>query len=48
MEESTFIEISVKVQVSQGNNAQWEKRTAKIRKINHLDKALMMNSIIEF
>jgi hypothetical protein len=48
MEESTFIEISVKVQVGQGNNAQWEKCTAKIRKIDHLDKELMMNSIIEF
>jgi hypothetical protein len=47
-EESTFIEISVKVQVGQGNNAQWEKRTTKIRKIDHLDKELMMNSIIEF
>jgi hypothetical protein len=48
MEELTFIEISVKVQVGQGNNAQWEKRTAKIRKIDHLDKELMMNIIIEF
>jgi hypothetical protein len=48
-EESTFIEISIKVQVGgQGNNIQWEKRTAKIRKINHLNKELMMNSIIEF
>jgi hypothetical protein len=49
MEESTFVEIGTKVQVSgQGNNIQWEKRTAKIRKINHLNKELMMNSIIEF
>jgi hypothetical protein len=49
MEESTFVEISTKVQVGgQGNNAQWEKRTVKIRKIDHLDKELMMNSIIEF
>jgi hypothetical protein len=48
MEESTFIEISTKVQVGQGNNIQWEKHTAKIRKINHLNKELMMNSIIEF
>jgi hypothetical protein len=49
MEESTFIEISIKVQVGgQGNNIQWEKRTVKIRKINHLNKELMMNSIIEF
>jgi hypothetical protein len=32
-EESTFVEISTKVQVGgQGtNNIQWEKRTAKIR-----------------
>jgi hypothetical protein len=49
MEESTFVEISTKVQVGgQGNNIQWEKRTAKIRKIGHLNKELMMNSIIEF
>jgi hypothetical protein len=49
MEESMFVEISTKVQVGgQGNNIQWEKRTAKIRKINHLNKELMMNSIIEF
>jgi hypothetical protein len=48
-EESTFVEISTKVQVGgQGNNIQWEKRTAKIRKIDHLNKELMMNSIIEF
>jgi hypothetical protein len=48
-EESTFVEISIKVQVGgQGNNIQWEKRTTKIRKINHLNKELMMNSIIEF
>jgi hypothetical protein len=47
-EESTFVEISVKVQVGQGNNAQWEKHTTKICKIDHLDKELMMNSIIEF
>jgi hypothetical protein len=47
-EESTFIKIIVKVQVGQGNNAQWEKCTVKIRKIDHLDKELMMNSIIEF
>jgi hypothetical protein len=48
-EESTFVEISTKVQVGgQGNNIQWEKRTAKIRKINHLNKELMINSIIEF
>jgi hypothetical protein len=48
-EESMFIEISTKVQVGgQGNNAQWETRTAKIRKIDHLDKELIMNSIIEF
>jgi hypothetical protein len=48
-EESTFIEINVKVQVGgQGNNLQWEKRTVKIRKIDHLNKELMMNSIIEF
>jgi hypothetical protein len=48
-EESMFIEISTKVQVGgQGNNIQWEKHTAKIRKINHLNKELMMNSIIEF
>jgi hypothetical protein len=49
MEESTFVEISTKVQVGgQGNNIQWEKRTTKIRKIDHLNKELMMNSIIEF
>jgi hypothetical protein len=49
MEESKFVEISTKVQVgSQGSNIQWEKRTTKIRKINHLNKELMMNSIIEF
>jgi hypothetical protein len=50
MEESTFVdEISTKVQVGgHGSNIQWEKRTAKIRKINHLNKELMMNSIIEF
>jgi hypothetical protein len=49
MEESMFVEVSTKVQVgSQGNNIQWEKRTAKIRKINHLNKELMMNSIIKF
>jgi hypothetical protein len=48
-EESTFVEISMKVQVGgQGNNIQWEKHTAKIRKINHLNKELMMNSIIKF
>jgi hypothetical protein len=49
-EESTFVEISTKVQVlgGQGNNIQWEKRTSKIRKIDHLNKELMMNSIIEF
>jgi hypothetical protein len=48
-EESTFVEISMKVQVGgQGNNIHWEKRTAKIRTINHLNKELMMNSIIEF
>jgi hypothetical protein len=48
-EESTFVEISIKIQVgSQGNNIQWEKHTMKIRKINHLNKELMMNSIIEF
>jgi hypothetical protein len=48
-EESTFVEISTKVQVGgQGSNIQWEKRTTKIRKINHLNKELMMNSIIEF
>jgi hypothetical protein len=49
MEELTFVKISTKVQVSgQGNNIQWEKRTAKICKINHLNKELMMNSIIKF
>jgi hypothetical protein len=49
MEESTFVEISTKAQVGgQGNNIQWEKRTVKIRKINHLNNELMMNSIIEF
>jgi hypothetical protein len=51
MEESTFVEISTKVRQvvgGQGNNIQWEKRTAKIRKIDHLNKELMMNSIIEF
>jgi hypothetical protein len=49
MEESTVVEISTKVEVGgQGNNIQWEKRTVKIRKINHLNKELMMNSIIEF
>jgi hypothetical protein len=49
MEESTFVEISMKVQVGgQGNNIQWEKRTTKICKIDHLNKELMMNSIIEF
>jgi hypothetical protein len=49
MEESTFVEISIKVQVGgQGNNIQWEKHTTKIRKIDHLNKELMMNSIIEF
>jgi hypothetical protein len=48
-EESTFVEISTKVQVGgQGNNVQWEKRTTKIRKIDRLNKELMMNSIIEF
>jgi hypothetical protein len=48
-EESSFVEISMKVQVGgQGNNIQWEKRTRKIRKIDHLNKELMMNSIIEF
>jgi hypothetical protein len=48
-EESTFVEISTKVQVGgQGNNIQCEKRTTKIRKIDHLNKELMMNSIIEF
>jgi hypothetical protein len=49
MEESTFVEISTKVLVgSQGNNIQWETCTVKIQKINHLNKKLMMNSIIEF
>jgi hypothetical protein len=48
MEESTFVEISTKVQIGgQGNNIQWEKRTVKICKIDHLNKELMMNSIIE-
>jgi hypothetical protein len=48
-EESTFVKISTKVQVGgQGNNIQWEKRTTKIHKIDHLNKKLMMNSIIEF
>jgi hypothetical protein len=48
-EESTFVDISIKVPVGgQGNNIQWEKHTAKICKINHLNKELMMNSIIEF
>jgi hypothetical protein len=48
-EESAFVEIIIKVQVGgQGNNIQWEKRTTKIRKIDHLNKELMMNSIIEF
>jgi hypothetical protein len=48
-EESTFVKISTKVQVGgQGNNIQWEKCTTKIRKIDHLNKELMMNSIIEF
>jgi hypothetical protein len=32
----------------QGNNIQWEKRTAKIHKINYLNKELKMNSIIKF
>jgi hypothetical protein len=41
-EESTFAKISTKVQVGgQGNNIQWEKRTMKIRKIDHLNKELM-------
>jgi hypothetical protein len=36
MEESKFVEISIKVQVNgQGNNVQWQKRTVKIRKIDH-------------
>jgi hypothetical protein len=49
MEESMFVESSTKVQVGgQGNNIQWEKRTAKICKIDNLNKELMMNSIIEF
>jgi hypothetical protein len=48
-EESTFVEISTKVQVGgQGNNIQWGKHTVKVRKIDHLNKELMMNSIIEF
>jgi hypothetical protein len=48
-EELMFVEISIKDQVgSQGNNIQWEKRTTKIHKIDHLNKELMMNSIIEF
>jgi hypothetical protein len=48
-EESMFVKISTKVQVGgQGNNIQWEKRTAKIRKIDHLSKELMLNSMIEF
>jgi hypothetical protein len=48
IEESTFVEISTKVQFGgQGNNIQWEKRTVKIHKIDHLNKELMMNSIIE-
>jgi hypothetical protein len=48
-EESTFVEINTKVQVGgHGNNIQWEKRTVKICKIDHLNKELMMNSIIEF
>jgi hypothetical protein len=48
-EESTFVEISMMVQVGgQGNNIQWEKHTAKIHKIDHLNKELMMNSIIKF
>jgi hypothetical protein len=49
MEESMFVEISTKVQVGgQGNNIQLEKHTAKIHKIDHLDKELMMSIIIEF
>jgi hypothetical protein len=48
-EESMFVEISTKVQVGgQGNNIQWEKHTTKICKIDHLNKELMMNRIIEF
>jgi hypothetical protein len=48
-EESKFVEFSAKVKIGgAGANAQWEKRTTKILNINHLNKELMMNSIIKF